>query len=71
MGTFTVSYWVRRSLWDKRVLLAGLAGAWYLGSCYDQVCLHRASMMKGHSKMFEERRKQILATNPHADVWTY
>ncbi|CAJ0950054.1 unnamed protein product, partial [Mesorhabditis belari] len=69
MGTFTVSYWARKFWWEQRYLWAASAVAFYYGTCWDNAGTHKASMMKGHSRMFADRRQQILASNPHADVW--
>ena len=44
---------------------------WNLGHCYYQQCLGKRQMMKGQSRLYEDRRAEILAWDPHADIYKY
>ena len=68
MGTFTVAYWARKTFWDKKHLWAGTVFAYWLGTCWDRAGIAKASMMKGHSRMFADRAAAVPAGK---DVWKW
>ncbi|VDN20757.1 unnamed protein product [Gongylonema pulchrum] len=68
MGTFTVRYFFKKAIWEKKTYWAMIAVAGYLGHCLNKQGMHKASMMKGHSKMFADRVAQIPKDQ---DIWKY
>ncbi|CAG9538244.1 unnamed protein product [Cercopithifilaria johnstoni] len=59
MGTFTLKYFFKKAIWEKKTLWASAAVMAYLGYCYDRQGMYKASMMKGQSKMFADRIAEI------------
>ena len=68
MGTFTVTYWLRKAVWDKKHLWGASIFAGYIGVCWDRAGYTKAEMMKGHSRMFADRVKSLP---PNADPWKW
>ncbi|CEF63306.1 Hypothetical protein SRAE_1000156900 [Strongyloides ratti] len=68
MGTFTLSYTLRNVFIKHKDQWIIFAMCCYFGSCYERQCYHKASMMKGHSKMFEHVSSAIPR---NIDPWKY
>uniref|UniRef100_A0A8R1HHF9 Uncharacterized protein n=1 Tax=Caenorhabditis japonica TaxID=281687 RepID=A0A8R1HHF9_CAEJA len=68
MGTFTATYFLKNAFWDKRGLWAATIAVAYFARCWENAGYHKAEMMKGHSRMFADRAKQLPQ---HADLWKY
>jgi len=72
MGTFTLRYFFKQAVLSKpKTKLIGYPVAVYLACCYYGYMVEKRSMLKGQSKMFARRREEILAWDPHADIWAY
>uniref|UniRef100_A0A1I7WTJ0 MFS transporter n=1 Tax=Heterorhabditis bacteriophora TaxID=37862 RepID=A0A1I7WTJ0_HETBA len=46
MGTFTVPFFLRKAVWDKRGYWALSAVIFYFGRCWEQAGYTKAEMMK-------------------------
>uniref|UniRef100_A0A915PLA7 HIG1 domain-containing protein n=1 Tax=Setaria digitata TaxID=48799 RepID=A0A915PLA7_9BILA len=57
-----------KAIWERKTLWASAAVMAYLGYCYDQQGMYKASMMKGKSKMFADRIAEIPEGQ---DIWKY
>ncbi|KAK0410257.1 hypothetical protein QR680_005029 [Steinernema hermaphroditum] len=68
MGTFTISYFAKKVFWEHKFLCLWVPAAYYFGTCWDRAGMHKASMMKGHSRMYADR---IQAIPKNDDVWKY
>ncbi|EFO24012.1 hypothetical protein LOAG_04475 [Loa loa] len=68
MGTFTLKYFFKKAIWEKKTLWASVAVMAYLGHCFDKQGMYKASMMKGRSKMFADRIAEIPEGE---DIWKY
>lgn len=73
MGTFTWSYFLRKSIlerpkWKYVVYIVGP----YLYYRYHYTKRRiQLTAMKGHTRMYESRRKEILAWDKNADIWFF
>uniref|UniRef100_A0A0K0FME1 DUF2061 domain-containing protein n=1 Tax=Strongyloides venezuelensis TaxID=75913 RepID=A0A0K0FME1_STRVS len=68
MGTFTLSYAVKKIIVDQKSSWLAAGVVMYLGKCWENAGTHKTEMMKGHSRMFADR----AATIPrHIDPWRY
>ncbi|CAB3408627.1 unnamed protein product [Caenorhabditis bovis] len=68
MGTFTPTYFLKTAFWDKRGLWAASIAVFYFARCWENAGMNKAEMMKGQSKMYADRIKQIPF---HSDPWKY
>ncbi|CAB54416.1 Complex I-B12 [Caenorhabditis elegans] len=68
MGTFTATYFLKNAFWDKRGLWTATLAVAYFARCWESAGYNKAEMMKGHSKMYADRLKQLPA---HTDAWKY
>uniref|UniRef100_A0AC34REX0 Uncharacterized protein n=1 Tax=Panagrolaimus sp. JU765 TaxID=591449 RepID=A0AC34REX0_9BILA len=67
MGTFTVSYLVKKGF-ERRRQLFFFPFVAYFGYCWEEAGRYKREMMKGQSRMFSER---IAAMPKDADPWKY
>ncbi|CAJ0596294.1 unnamed protein product [Cylicocyclus nassatus] len=68
MGTFTLSYFVRTAIWDKKGYWLAAIPVIYFGRCWENAGYAKVEMMKGHSKMYADR---IRMMPKNADPWKY
>ncbi|VDL74346.1 unnamed protein product [Nippostrongylus brasiliensis] len=68
MGTFTIPYFLRTAIWDKKGYWIAFIPVFYFGRCWDAAGYSKVEMMKGHSKMYADR---IQSLPKHADPWKY
>uniref|UniRef100_A0A1I7U582 ATP synthase subunit e, mitochondrial n=1 Tax=Caenorhabditis tropicalis TaxID=1561998 RepID=A0A1I7U582_9PELO len=68
MGTFTATYFLKTAFWDKRGLWTATLAVAYFARCWENAGYHKAEMMKGQSRMYADRVKQLPQ---HADAWKY
>ncbi|CAI5437612.1 unnamed protein product [Caenorhabditis angaria] len=68
MGTFTTTYFLKTAFWDKRGLWLATIGVAYFARCWENAGYHKVEMMKGQSKMYADRTKQVPQ---QADPWKY
>ncbi|KAL3097553.1 hypothetical protein niasHS_004001 [Heterodera schachtii] len=72
MGTFTLKYFFKKAVLERPWYFfpAFITISWLEYSYYKHG-QWKIGMMKGHSKMWRERREEILRWDPNADLWKY
>ncbi|KAK5974748.1 hypothetical protein GCK32_002986 [Trichostrongylus colubriformis] len=68
MGTFTLPYFLRGFVWDKKGYWIAAFPVYYFARCWENAGYSKVEMMKGHSKMYADR---IRSLPKHADPWKY
>ncbi|CAD6190932.1 unnamed protein product [Caenorhabditis auriculariae] len=68
MGTFTFNYFLKTAFWDKKGYWAASVAIIYFSRRWEEAGYDKVEMMKGHSRMYADRIKQIPY---HNDAWKY
>ncbi|KAK6029135.1 SPRY domain protein [Ostertagia ostertagi] len=65
MGTFTIPYFLRAAIWDKKGYWIASIPAIYIGRCWESAGYAKVEMMKEDEKLAEER---LVSLYPRAEL---